>query len=129
MTAFALELATSVSSGEDNGQLVGRRNLRELTWDCCCPFHPRTPQRDLQLFLLRSAQARPISSPAATPATSSTATEGSPSRTTDDDVDLEPFLRIASDLLLLFHAHWQQGGYTVMRESLLKQSCLFASFA
>jgi hypothetical protein len=50
--------------------------------------------------------------------------EGSPNRTREEDVDLEPFLRIASDLLLLFHAHWQQGGYTVMRESPLVQSRL-----
>ncbi|KAG0654697.1 hypothetical protein C6P46_001532 [Rhodotorula mucilaginosa] len=71
--------------------------------------------RDLQLFLLRSAQARPVSSPAASPTTPSTAMEGSPNRTREEDVDLEPFLRIASDLLLLFHAHWQQGGYTVMQ--------------
>ncbi|KWU44980.1 hypothetical protein RHOSPDRAFT_33519 [Rhodotorula sp. JG-1b] len=71
--------------------------------------------RDLQLFLLRSAQARPASSPSASPAAPDAPTERSPSRTREEDVDLEPFLRIASDLLLLFHAHWQQGGYTVMQ--------------
>ncbi|GAA5978591.1 hypothetical protein JCM10908_004415 [Rhodotorula pacifica] len=87
MTAFALELATS---------------------------------RDLQLFLLRSVQARRLSSPASTPATPTTSTPqangtGNSSRTSKEDVDLEPFLRIASDLLLLFHAHWQQGNFTVMQ--------------
>ncbi|GAA5879896.1 hypothetical protein JCM3774_002273 [Rhodotorula dairenensis] len=71
--------------------------------------------RDLQLFLLRSAQARPLSSPAASPVAPAPSREAEPSRTRTEDVDLEPFLRIASDLLLLFHAHWQQGGYTVMQ--------------
>ncbi|GAA5840390.1 hypothetical protein JCM11251_006547 [Rhodosporidiobolus azoricus] len=27
---------------------------------------------------------------------------------------IEPFLRLSSDLLLLFHAHWRQGNFTVM---------------
>ncbi|GAA5837685.1 hypothetical protein JCM5353_003815 [Sporobolomyces roseus] len=56
--------------------------------------------RDLQLFLLRSLQARPDHD--------SNSTSISPS-------DYTPLLRIASDLLLLFHEHWKQGGYTVMQ--------------
>ncbi|BGP29817.1 hypothetical protein JCM10296v2_001563 [Rhodotorula toruloides] len=59
--------------------------------------------RDLQLFLLRSVQTRPD------------AASGASGPSKDADVDIEPFLRIASDLLLLFHAHWRQGGFTVMQ--------------
>lgn len=33
-------------------------------------------------------------------------------------VDLEPILRIHSNLLLLFHAHWLRNKFTVMRESI-----------
>ncbi|KAL7342054.1 ELMO/CED-12 family-domain-containing protein [Rhodotorula toruloides] len=61
--------------------------------------------RDLQLFLLRSVQTRPETTPAAS----------SDAPTKDADLDIEPFLRIASDLLLLFHSHWRQGGFTVMQ--------------
>ncbi|GAA5966123.1 hypothetical protein JCM21900_004947 [Sporobolomyces salmonicolor] len=67
--------------------------------------------RDLQLFLLRSLQTRP-SVPTSPPAnlTSSSSTSSS-----DTPIDITPFLRIASDLLLLFHEHWKQGGFTVMQ--------------
>ncbi|GAA6023835.1 hypothetical protein JCM8202_003650 [Rhodotorula sphaerocarpa] len=87
MTAFALELAVS---------------------------------RDLQLFLLRSVQAQPLSSdPSPEPSRSeSTPAAGGPTsgRTSQEEpVDLEPLLRVASDLVLLFHAHWRQGQYTVMQ--------------
>ncbi|BGO99933.1 hypothetical protein JCM10021v2_003611 [Rhodotorula toruloides] len=61
--------------------------------------------RDLQLFLLRAVQTRPETASAAS----------SDALTKDADVDIEPFLRIASDLLLLFHSHWRQGGFTVMQ--------------
>ncbi|GAA5880682.1 hypothetical protein JCM1840_005171 [Sporobolomyces johnsonii] len=64
--------------------------------------------RDLQLFLLRSLQTRP-DVPPADPTSSS-----SPS-SSDTPIHITPFLRIASDLLLLFHEHWKQGGFTVMQ--------------
>jgi hypothetical protein len=57
-------------------------------------------QRDLQLLLLRFFQT-PLDSP--TPA----------------KPDTTPFLRFSSDLLLLFHAHWRRGDYSVMRTSFL----------
>lgn len=63
-------------------------------------------QRDLQMFLLRAVQTAPDSAPSPSPSSSSSS---APSP------DLTPFLRLSSDLLLLFHAHWQQGGYTVMQ--------------
>ncbi|KAL8292893.1 hypothetical protein RQP46_000587 [Phenoliferia psychrophenolica] len=50
-------------------------------------------KRDLQLLLLRSLQAP---SSGAAP-------------------DTTPFLRVATDLLLLFHAHWIRNGFTVMQ--------------
>ncbi|GAA5997237.1 hypothetical protein JCM5350_007108 [Sporobolomyces pararoseus] len=56
-------------------------------------------KRDLQLFLLRSTQTKPDSSP------SSTATS----------TDYTALLRMSSDLLLLFHEHWKQGSFTVMQ--------------
>ena len=62
----------------------------------------RILQRDLQLFLLRSLQAQPEPESAST--------------TTKTRTDHTPLLRIASDLLLLFHEHWRQGSYTVMRK-------------
>ncbi|KAK4053679.1 hypothetical protein OIV83_001335 [Microbotryomycetes sp. JL201] len=51
--------------------------------------------RDLQLFLLRSFQTKASTDPA-------------PS-------DLGPFLRAASELMLLFHAHWLRSDYNVMQ--------------
>ncbi|GAA5867532.1 hypothetical protein JCM8547_001210 [Rhodosporidiobolus lusitaniae] len=103
MTAFALELAES---------------------------------RDLQLFLLRSFQTSPASSSSSPDPSSSaslidlsdpSASLLRPSLSLDlptsavhhtsessERQEIEPFLRISSDLLLLFHAHWQQGGYSVM---------------
>lgn len=41
-----------------------------------------------------------------------------PDRVGHSKPDLTPFLGLASDLLLLFHGHWLQGKYTVMREFL-----------
>ncbi|GAA5932582.1 ELMO domain-containing protein [Sporobolomyces koalae] len=55
-------------------------------------------KRDLQLFLLRSVQA-PREARAASA----------------ERQDYTALLRIASDLLLLFHEHWKQGSYTVMQ--------------
>ncbi|KAM0792162.1 hypothetical protein ACM66B_004859 [Microbotryomycetes sp. NB124-2] len=52
--------------------------------------------RDLQLFLLRAFQT-----------SSSTRSSVSP--------DLSPFLRVASELMLLFHAHWLKSDYNVMQ--------------
>ncbi|GAA5884279.1 hypothetical protein JCM16303_002438 [Sporobolomyces ruberrimus] len=56
-------------------------------------------KRDLQLFLLRSVQTKPDSSSSSTP----------------QKADYTALLRISSDLLLLFHEHWKQGGSTVMQ--------------
>ncbi|GAA6016970.1 hypothetical protein JCM10207_007866 [Rhodosporidiobolus poonsookiae] len=95
--------------------------------------------RDLQLFLLRHLQTPPSSdtpAPAsselasaslidlssdAPPSTShsasaaDTAPTSSSATTADAAVDIDPFLSLSSDLLLLFHSHWQQGDYTVMQ--------------
>lgn len=86
MTAFALDMATSVSGGE--ALMVDQRaNLL-------------SKQRDLQLLLLRSFQAPPEQ------------------RIVSSKPDTAPFLAVASELLLLFHAHWLRRGYTVMRAPL-----------
>ncbi|ORY78454.1 ELMO/CED-12 family-domain-containing protein [Leucosporidium creatinivorum] len=53
--------------------------------------------RDLQLLLLRSFQAPPEQ------------------RGDSSKPDTTPVLAVASELLLLFHAHWLRGGYTVMQ--------------
>jgi hypothetical protein len=53
-------------------QQIGRYPQERLEIDVFLPRCLRVPsQRDLQLFLLRSAQARPVSSPSASPATPS----------------------------------------------------------
>lgn len=35
---------------------------------------------------------------------------------TSDEIDTTPFLRVAAELLLLFHEHWRRNNFTVMRE-------------
>jgi len=56
-------------------------------------------KRDLQLFLLRSTQTKPDPT----------------SALTTQPKEYSALLRISSDLLLLFHEHWKQGSFTVMR--------------
>lgn len=109
LTAFALDLATSVRALHPLIPFVLATAYR---FSALPPF-----QRDLQLFLLRSVQTRPETTPAAS----------SDAPTKDADLDIEPFLRIASDLLLLFHSHWRQGGFTVMREYLLKDLLCYSA--
>ncbi|GAA6043413.1 hypothetical protein JCM8097_008579 [Rhodosporidiobolus ruineniae] len=90
--------------------------------------------RDLQLFLLRSLQTPPSTSSATAVVPSSSTTASlvdlsstftpssapdpvpcsAPPNPASPSVDITPFLQIASDLLLLFHAHWRQSSYTVM---------------
>ncbi|GAA5945543.1 hypothetical protein JCM10213_004201 [Rhodosporidiobolus nylandii] len=90
--------------------------------------------RDLQLFLLRFMQTPSASLPVSASTTTSAslidlsqpdsldkaspatpANAESNGRGQREEVDIEPFLRISSDLLLLFHAHWRQGDFTVMQ--------------
>ncbi|KAM0750118.1 hypothetical protein T439DRAFT_326084 [Meredithblackwellia eburnea MCA 4105] len=85
-------------------------------------------QRDLQLLLLRSFQVPPtptnvvLTNPTTTTTSSSS---NNPSSGAEEDrereeedtpnVDTTPFLRIVSELVLLFHANWLKGRFTVMQ--------------
>ncbi|KAK4048721.1 hypothetical protein OIO90_005714 [Microbotryomycetes sp. JL221] len=56
----------------------------------------------------------------ASPASSDSAAEKLTS--IDGDQDISPFLRVTSELMLLFHAHWLRGNFTVMQfEQVSKQ--------
>ncbi|GAA5917676.1 hypothetical protein JCM6882_008320 [Rhodosporidiobolus microsporus] len=106
MTAFVLDLARSRDL-----QLFLLRSLQTPSLASSSPPSARSPDLASDAIPLSStAPLLDLSYSDAAPADRqpSNSHAGSPT------IDLEPLLSLSSDLLLLFHAHWRQGTFTVM---------------